>query len=243
MPRHWKYSAAGKAKGTYKASLFDIAGKGDKLSFADTIGSWKQEKLSRRVEEIGSAFELATTVAGGMETQSEFKSDILPELQERKFGVDFSPEDYGLEKGTTLEQFKKSQPVTFAGAMAAFEPMQVEQSIWQRLSGEEKMYTFGEGGKQYKQSDLTALGQESIFSSIQEEFGMEVGDRLLNMGEEAGISVSRPSTRVPSHEADIAGDLVEDDMTDLLSLQDETGAVGDLWTKPVDWKEWPGYDE
>jgi hypothetical protein len=170
------YRAVGTSSGQYKASLFDVESSRDKMGFAEKRGAWEEEKLSRRVETIGSVLELASTVAGSMETQSEFKSDILPELQEKKFLKDFMPEDYGLKEGTTFEQFKKSQPVTFGGAMEAYKPMQVDQSIWQKLAGKEKMYTFGEGGKEYKQSDLTALGQESVFSSIQEDFGISMGD-------------------------------------------------------------------
>jgi hypothetical protein len=174
------YRSAGSSAGQYKASLFDVESSRDKMGFAEKRGAWEEEKLSKRVETIGSAFELASTVAGSMETTSEFESDILPELQEKKFLKDFMPEDYGLKEGTTFEQFKESQPVIFGSAMEAYKPMQVDQSIWQKLAGEEKMYTFGESGKEYKQSDLTALGQKSIFSSIQEDFGISMEEEYSN---------------------------------------------------------------
>ena len=46
MPGHGKYRAAGKASGTYKASLFDVESSRDKMGFADKIGTWEEEKLS-----------------------------------------------------------------------------------------------------------------------------------------------------------------------------------------------------
>ena len=214
------YRSAGTSSGQYKASLYETSDWADKFDFIDKQTAWEEEKTSRTVGAISSAFELASTVSEEIETQSEFKSDILPELQEKKFEVDFSPEDYGLEKGTTFGQFKELQPDVFAGAMGAYKPKQVDQSIWEKLAGKEKMYTFGEGGKEYKQSDLTALGQESFFSSIQKDFGLDE-----SMGEELGISsikpIKRPKITEPDYnDIDIAGDLKLDDMTDLLSLQD-----------------------
>jgi len=68
------YRSAGTSSGQYKASLFDVESKSDKMAFADKRGAWEQEKLSRKVETIGAGLELASTIYGGYQDKQKFET-------------------------------------------------------------------------------------------------------------------------------------------------------------------------
>jgi len=70
------YRASGSSAGKYKASLFEVSGAEDRMSFADKRGAWEQEKLSRNVEAIGAGLELASTIAGGLQDRQKFKGKV-----------------------------------------------------------------------------------------------------------------------------------------------------------------------
>ena len=146
MPGHGKYLKAGEAKGTYKASLFDIAGKEDKLSFADKIGSWEQEKLSRGVSAIGDTLELASTIGRGVKDREKFETRL----------------------GEVSGQFKKQ------GMELQVDTRGQMQKGWDWLTGKEQTYTFGkgEGAKTLSRAAVSVKGSRLLGQTMLDEVGM-----------------------------------------------------------------------
>jgi|15BtaG_2_1085339.scaffolds.fasta_scaffold03965_4 hypothetical protein len=113
------YRSAGTSSGQYKASLFDVESKSDKMAFADKRGAWEQEKLSRNVETIGAGLELASTIAGGLKDRQDFKGELKAvgkeygELQPdaRSFGQKL----FGAEREYTFGEGKDARTFSKAG--------------------------------------------------------------------------------------------------------------------------------
>ena len=116
------YSAqrsAGTSSGQYRASLYDVESKSDKMAFADKRGEWEQEKLSRNVETIGAGLELASTIAGGLQDKKDFKAelkavgteygDLQPDT--RSFGQKL----FGAEREYTFGEGKDAKTFSKAG--------------------------------------------------------------------------------------------------------------------------------
>jgi hypothetical protein len=113
------YRSAGTSSGQYKASLFDVESKSDKMAFADKRGAWEQEKLSRRVETIGAGLELASTIAGGLQDKQKFEGklkavgteygDLQPD--KRSFGQKL----FGAEREYTFGEGKDARTFSKAG--------------------------------------------------------------------------------------------------------------------------------
>ena len=142
------YRSAGTSSGQYKASLFDVESKSDKMAFADKRGAWEQEKLSRRVETIGAAVELADTLKAGHEDKLEF---------EDKLGA--------MESAKTSEgslKYGKLQPDT--------------RSFGQKLFGVEREYTFGEGkdAKTFSKKGVGVQGGSLLGESMLDEAGLGI---------------------------------------------------------------------
>ena len=125
------YRAAGSSSGQYKASLFDVESKSDKMAFADKRGAWEQEKLSRNVETIGAGLELASTIAGGMQDKQKFAGKVgamegkYGELQAdtrdwKQKGYDYltgKERKYTFGEGDTAKTFSKAGVGAKGGAL------------------------------------------------------------------------------------------------------------------------------
>jgi hypothetical protein len=140
------YRSAGTSSGQYKASLFDVESKSDKMAFADKRGDWEQEKLSRRVETIGAGLELASTIAGGIEDKQKFKGK--------------------------LEAMGSAR--TSEGALKYGELQPDTRSFGQKLFGAEREYTFGEGkdARTFSKAGVGVQGGRLLGESMLDEAGM-----------------------------------------------------------------------
>ena len=171
------YRAAGSSSGQYKASLFDVESKEEKMAFADKRGAWEQEKLSRNVEAIGAGLELVSTVAGGAMTQQERAADI----QKAFPGAE---QTYGEAKWSDVFRSDASAGRT-AGETRWGE---LGEKLAVSLGGKERQWQIGEGFKgidpgEYKQSEVLTAAKASTYGKL----GLDVtGEKDITMEKELG---------------------------------------------------------
>lgn len=165
---------AGVSGGKYKASLEGIRGAFSKI---DYIGRRGQSRLSNWKEGVGnlaSLLEVGSTLAGAWEDKKMLEEEYIPAVEEQKFKSAFKAGDYGLEEGTTFQEFKKQRPVEYGEKFKLYEK---PGSIWERLKRDEKMYQFGtDESKSFGKSKIAAAGKYAKGMSDYEDLGFKFKD-------------------------------------------------------------------
>ena len=188
------YRAAGASSGKYKASLFDVESKDEKMAFASKRGAWEQEKLSRNVEAIGAGLELVSTVAGGAMTQQERAADI----QKAFPGAE---QTYGEAKWSDVFRSDASAGRTSGETRWG----ELGEKLAVSLGGKERQWQIGEGFKgiesgEYKQSEALTAAKASTYGKL------GVGQSEMTMDKELGDFSTKASGAAETLDVAASGD-------------------------------------
>jgi len=142
------YGKAGKARSEYKSSLYDIEAVGYQQEASRADYEFESAKLDRNVALASEALGAVSDIAGGYMAKKEAKKD-RGDVQESMAKKAYKPGEDG-------QSWDELDPEVRKAKIAKYDPVEVERDWVGKLFGEEKKYTFGEGGDEYTSAQITA---------------------------------------------------------------------------------------
>lgn len=152
------YKGAGKASSAYKASLYDVESLGIEREASQAMYQFETTKRDKNLALIQQGLSLASDLYGGYKAKEQAKTDRAS-LQESMAKESYEGEVNWSELTDTARQSQIDK----------FSPIESKRTLGEILMGEERSYTFGEGGKEFTSAQITAgasLLQESDLADL-----------------------------------------------------------------------------
>ena len=152
------YMGAGKASSAYKASLYDVESLGIEREASQAMYQFETTKRDKNLALIQQGLSLASDLYGGYKAKEQAKTDRAS-LQESMAKESYEGEVNWSELTDTARQSQIDK----------FSPIESKRTLGEILMGEQRSYTFGEGGKEFTSAQITAgasLLQESDLADL-----------------------------------------------------------------------------
>jgi len=152
------YKGAGKASSAYKASLYDVESLGIEREASQAMYQFETTKRDKNLALIQQGLSLASDLYGGYKAKEQAKTDRAS-LQESMAKESYEGEVNWSELTDTARQSQIDK----------FSPIESKRTLGEILMGEQRSYTFGEGGKEFTSAQITAgasLLQESDLADL-----------------------------------------------------------------------------
>ena len=152
------YMGAGKASSAYKASLYDVESLGIEREASQAMYQFETTKRDKNLALIQQGLSLASDLYGGYKAKEQAKTDRAS-LQESMAKESYEGEVSWSDLTDTARQSQIDK----------FSPIESKRTLGEILMGEERSYTFGEGGKEFTSAQITAgasLLQESDLADL-----------------------------------------------------------------------------
>ena len=152
------YKGAGKASSAYKASLYDVESLGIEREASQAMYQFETTKRDKNLALIQQGLSLASDLYGGYKAKEQAKTDRAS-LQESMAKESYEGEVNWSELTDTARQSQIDK----------FSPTESKRTLGEILMGEQRSYTFGEGGKEFTSAQITAgasLLQESDLADL-----------------------------------------------------------------------------
>ena len=152
------YKGAGKASSAYKASLYDVESLGIEREASQAMYQFETTKRDKNLALIQQGLSLASDLYGGYKAKEQAKTDRAS-LQESMAKESYEGEVSWSDLTDTARQSQIDK----------FSPTESKRTLGEILMGEQRSYTFGEGGKEFTSAQITAgasLLQESDLADL-----------------------------------------------------------------------------
>tara|TARA_R110000851_G_scaffold17652_3_gene55817 strand:+ start:760 stop:1926 length:1167 start_codon:yes stop_codon:yes gene_type:complete len=152
------YKGAGKASSAYKASLYDVESLGIEREASQAMYQFETTKRDKNLALIQQGLSLASDLYGGYKAKEQAKTDRAS-LQESMAKESYEGEVSWSDLTDTARQSQIDK----------FSPIESKRTLGEILMGEQRSYTFGEGGKEFTSAQITAgasLLQESDLADL-----------------------------------------------------------------------------
>ena len=186
------YMGAGKASSAYKASLYDVESLGIEREASQAMYQFETTQRDKNLALIQQGISLASDLYGGYKAKEQAKTDRAS-LQESMAKESYEGEVSWSDLTDTARQSQIDK----------FSPIESKRTLGEILMGEERSYTFGEGGKEFTSAQITAgasllqesdladligVGTKSKLEEVQEEV-TESADKVLKSDEQTAVTV------------------------------------------------------
>ena len=186
------YMGAGKASSAYKASLYDVESLGIEREASQAMYQFETTKRDKNLALIQQGLSLASDLYGGYKAKEQAKTDRAS-LQESMAKESYEGEVSWSDLTDTARQSQIDK----------FSPIESKRTLGEILMGEERSYTFGEGGKEFTSAQITAgasllqesdladligVGTKSKLEEVQEKV-TESADKVLKSDEQTAVTV------------------------------------------------------